>query len=150
VAMETEFQLLNARLSEKARNLEVAEEHIWRIWADYQQQPWTGSVAYPDSFNIRDDAQYMAQLKIARDITDNPEVIAQIDRDVLENLGHEWELILTSDTGLPDSYRPSDSDTRCANCEYYQPETSGCVKWDVTVSPVYWCHTWHSAQPQTD
>jgi hypothetical protein len=34
--METEFQLLNAKLSEKADNLELAEEQMWRLFAIYQ------------------------------------------------------------------------------------------------------------------
>ena len=36
VAMETEFQLLNARLAEKADNLELAEEQLWTLFAQYQ------------------------------------------------------------------------------------------------------------------
>ena len=32
VAMETEFALLNARLSESADNLELAEEQMWKLW----------------------------------------------------------------------------------------------------------------------
>lgn len=54
VAMETEFQLLNARLSEKGDNLELAEEQIWKLWAEYMGYTWDGVVEYPDSFNLRD------------------------------------------------------------------------------------------------
>lgn len=54
VAMETEFSLLNARLSEKGDNLELAEEQIWRLWAQYMGMSWDGDVYYPDSFNLRD------------------------------------------------------------------------------------------------
>lgn len=54
VAMETEFQLLNARLSEKADNLELAEEQIWQLWYEYSNQIWMGEIEYPGSFNIRD------------------------------------------------------------------------------------------------
>jgi len=36
IALQTEFQLLNARLSEKADYLENAEEHIWRLFAKWQ------------------------------------------------------------------------------------------------------------------
>lgn len=56
VAMETEFQLLNARLSEKGDNLELAEEYIWELFALYQGQQWDGLVEYPNSFNLRDAA----------------------------------------------------------------------------------------------
>lgn len=54
VAMETEFQLLNARLSEKGDALELAEEQIWKLWAEYMGYRWDGTVEYPDSFNLRD------------------------------------------------------------------------------------------------
>jgi hypothetical protein len=54
VAMETEFQLLNARLSEKGDALELAEEQIWKCWAEYMGYTWDGIVEYPDSFNLRD------------------------------------------------------------------------------------------------
>jgi hypothetical protein len=62
VAMETEFQLLNARLAEKADNLELAEEHIWELWYQYQNSIWMGDVEYPGSFNIRDAASGLEQL----------------------------------------------------------------------------------------
>jgi hypothetical protein len=54
VAMETEFQLLNARLSEKGDSLELAEEQVWKLWAEYMGYAWDGVVEYPDSFNLKD------------------------------------------------------------------------------------------------
>jgi hypothetical protein len=54
VAMETEFQLLNARLSEKGDALELAEEQVWKLWAEYMGYRWDGVVEYPDSFNLKD------------------------------------------------------------------------------------------------
>jgi hypothetical protein len=54
VAMETEFQLLNARLSEKGDSLELAEEQIWKLWCAYMGYEWTGEIVYPDSFNLKD------------------------------------------------------------------------------------------------
>lgn len=56
VAMETEFQLLNSRLSQKAHNIELAEEGIWRLWAEYMGYEWEGEIVYPMSFNVRDTA----------------------------------------------------------------------------------------------
>jgi hypothetical protein len=55
VAMETEFQLLNSRLSEKGDALELAEEQIWKLWAEYMNTTWEGTIEYPDSFNLRDN-----------------------------------------------------------------------------------------------
>jgi hypothetical protein len=54
VSRQVEFEQLNARLAEKADNLELAEEQIMRLFALYQGTVWDGEIAYPDSFNIRD------------------------------------------------------------------------------------------------
>jgi hypothetical protein len=54
VAQEQEFQLLSARISQKADAMQLTEENIWKIYADYMGNTWTGSVEYPNSFNIRD------------------------------------------------------------------------------------------------
>jgi hypothetical protein len=54
VAMETEFQLLNSRLSQKAHSIELCEEGIWRLWAEYMGYEWEGEIHYPMSFNVRD------------------------------------------------------------------------------------------------
>tara|TARA_B110000285_G_scaffold149182_1_gene166512 strand:+ start:340 stop:1854 length:1515 start_codon:yes stop_codon:yes gene_type:complete len=67
VGLATEFQLLNARLAEKADNLEHAEEQIWRIYAQWQGTAWDGEVEYPDSFNIQDKYNDMNMLKLAKD-----------------------------------------------------------------------------------
>jgi hypothetical protein len=62
VAQEQEFQLLNARLSEKGDSLELAEEQIWKLFCEYQNYTWDGIVDYPDSFNIRDAASDLEML----------------------------------------------------------------------------------------
>lgn len=54
VAMETEFQLLNSRLSQKAHSIELCEEGIWQLWAEYMGYEWEGEIHYPMSFNVRD------------------------------------------------------------------------------------------------
>lgn len=85
VAMETEFQLLNARLSEKADNLELAEEQMWRIWCEYMGQVWTGSIDYPGSFNMRDTGKEIEQLQIAANTNPaDPRVKAAIDMKILD------------------------------------------------------------------
>ena len=53
-AIETEFQLLNSRLSSKAHSIELAEEGIWQLWAEYMGYTWEGEIRYPMSFNVRD------------------------------------------------------------------------------------------------
>ena len=85
VAMETEFQLLNARLSEKADNLELAEEQMWKIWCEYMGIVWEGEIHYPGSFNIRDTGKEISQLREAAAAQPaDPRVRAAIDMKILD------------------------------------------------------------------
>jgi hypothetical protein len=71
VSREVEFQLLNARLSEQADNIELAEEQLWEIYAAYQSTVWDGEIKYPDSFAIRDTQNDVDQLiKVYDKVTD--------------------------------------------------------------------------------
>tara|TARA_R110000868_G_scaffold291803_2_gene552351 strand:+ start:1331 stop:2794 length:1464 start_codon:yes stop_codon:yes gene_type:complete len=94
IAMETEFQLLNAKLSEKADNLELAEEQLWDLYCKYQGIEWSGTIEYPGSFNIRDTGREVAQLGAAKAAATNPAVLAVIDYKLLELLDEEPEEIL--------------------------------------------------------
>jgi hypothetical protein len=84
VAMETEFALLNARLSEKADNLELAEEQMWQFWFEYQGEQWMGEIDYPGSFNIRDTSKEIEQLQTAANAAQDPRVRAAIDAQILD------------------------------------------------------------------
>ena len=155
VAMETEFQLLNARLSEKAQNLELAEEQMWTLFAQYQGTTWMGEIEYPGSFNIRDEDKEFEQLKLARDTATDPAVLQLIDYKLIEALGEEGAKIMTHTGGLPDAYVPANTPgvpegQNCANCEYYDPITSNCFKWDETVNPVYWCRAWDEREDEEE
>ena len=88
-ALETEFQLLNARLAEKAGNLELAEEHLWTLFAMYQGLTGKPEVKYPSSFNIRDTSTEITQLRIAKDTATSPRLLAAIDMELAEWLGVE-------------------------------------------------------------
>ena len=66
VALQAEFQLLNARLSEKADLLELAEEQIWTLFAKWQGQSWDGQVTYPDTFDLRDHSADLLFLQQAK------------------------------------------------------------------------------------
>jgi hypothetical protein len=94
VALETEFQLLNARLSEKADNLELAEEQIWKIFGIYQGRTWEGRVEYPDSFNIRDRQREIQELVSAKSAATDPRVLYAIDHELLDVLGEDSDLIM--------------------------------------------------------
>ena len=90
IALQTEFQLLNARLSEKADYLENAEEQIWSLFASWQDKEFDGSINYPDTFDIRDwanDLQYLQMAKASgiKSETFNKEIDKQIAETVIDN-----------------------------------------------------------------
>jgi hypothetical protein len=162
IAMETEFQLLNARLSEKADNLELAEEQLWDLWFEYQGSQWMGSIDYPNSFNLRDKANEISQLNSAKSAATDPIVIRKIDEHILEWMGEEKELLSYIDINpiigrtypdgspipesLPPAYQPQETapveNQNCANCEYFNSGEGYCIKFDANVKPVYWCAKW--------
>jgi hypothetical protein len=168
VAMETEFQLLNARLSDKASGMELAEEQMWQLWFQYQGETWMGSVEYPGSFNIRDTESEIRQLQIARTTATDPVVLRKIDEHVLEWMDEEDELLPYQDLtpipgrtypdgeSIPESLPPAYKDATspdvpaaqwCNNCEYYNSSEQYCIKFDATVRPLYWCAKW---EPEED
>jgi hypothetical protein len=67
VAMQTEFQMLNAKLSEKADILELAEEQLWAFYCKWQEHnTHEVTISYPDSFDLRDYAQELQFLQQVR------------------------------------------------------------------------------------
>jgi hypothetical protein len=167
VAMETEFALLNARLSEKADNLQLAEEQMWQFWFEYQGEQWMGDVEYPGSFNIRDTSKEIEQLQTAKNTATDPVVLRKIDEHILEWMGEEKEVLPFIDpnpqpgrlypdgepinANLPNAYQPaSNTDVpigqACSNCEYYKPGELYCTKFDAPVRAVFWCAKWEPTE----
>ena len=166
VAMQTEFQLLNARLSEKADGLELCEEQMWKLWCRYMGYTWDGSVDYPGSFNLRDTETEIKQLQVARSTATDPVVLRKIDEHILDWMGEEYTALPFIDpnpiTGrtypdgeaiaesLPVAYQPETNPDvpegqNCGNCEYFKPGELYCVKFDAPVRAVYWCAKWEAA-----
>lgn len=90
VAMQTEFQMLNAKLNEKARLLELAEEQLWSIFCQWQKVNPDVEVYYPDSFDLRDydkELQFLQQAKASgvRSVTLQQEIDKQIADLVLDD-----------------------------------------------------------------
>jgi hypothetical protein len=88
--MQTEFQLLNAKLAEKADLLELAEEHLWTYVANWLDVTPDAEVFYPDSFDIRDydkELLFLQQMKSSgvRSVTLAQEVDKQIADLVLDD-----------------------------------------------------------------
>jgi hypothetical protein len=165
VAMEVEFSMLNARLSEKADNLEVAEEQMWRLFALYQAKTWDGEIHYPDSFSIHDKQNDFANLQTAKSAATDPVVLKAIDGKLLELMGYEKEWLPYTDPvpqpgrtypdgeAIPDSLPAAYVDEtdpqvpegqNCANCEYYKGTDQYCIKFDAPVRPTFWCGKWSS------
>ena len=107
VALQTEFELLNAKLSEKADQLELAEEQIWQLVAMYMGTEWQGEIKYPDAFGIRDEETEIAQLVQAKAAATDPRVLALIDHEIVEFLGEDPELILPTSEYLPADQLPA-------------------------------------------
>jgi hypothetical protein len=101
VALRSEFELLNSRLSEKGDLLENAEEKIWSFFAKWQNKVFDGQIDYPDSFDIRDfsaDLQFLQTAKasgvksetfikeidkqIAKAVVDDDEAINSINSEI--------------------------------------------------------------------
>jgi len=67
VAMQSEFQLLAAKLNEKASHLALAEEQIFRLWALWQGRTFEGEIRYPTNYSMRDKHAELANIKLAKD-----------------------------------------------------------------------------------
>ena len=87
IGLQTEFQMLNAKLADFAMNLEHAEEQIWRLWALYQGNTWNGEVQYPRSFSIQDKVNDVSMLKMAKETAPDDKMITdKIDKMLLETI----------------------------------------------------------------
>lgn len=91
VAMMSEFLMLDAKLSEKARNLELAEEQIFRLFSLWQGQSWDGEIKYPKAFHIRDknlDMDIIQKAAVAQRDSANSTgpVKSMIDKKILDLL----------------------------------------------------------------
>ena len=129
VAMETEFQLLNAKLSEKADQLELAEENVWKLFCEYMGLSWTGEVDYPGSFNIRDTGSEIAQLKIAAETAPNDKQIQKaIAKQVAEWMDVDYDE--TVEAFMPHTMtNPETGETRVAmtEAEHLQLQSQGWI-----------------------
>ena len=87
IALQTEFELLNARLSEKADHLQLAEEQIFKCFAEFQGKEFDGEINYPDSFNIRDYASDLMFYQQAKAINvGSPTLNKEIDKEIARSI----------------------------------------------------------------
>jgi hypothetical protein len=168
IAIQTEFTLLNARLSNIADNLELAEENIWQIIYTYMGYTWDGEIEYPDNFALHNTDNELSQLKTAAEIVQDPVKRALIENAVMETLdieSPEHELLeeyaeqegvappkedevrwvypdgepISPD--LPEAYDMATGSENCKNCGYYLEGL--CTRWNnAPVRATYWCAAW--------
>ena len=127
VAMETEFALLNARLSESADNLELAEEQMWKIWSMYMGYDWSGEIDYPGSFNIRDNGSEISQLQTAKSAATDARVIAAIDAKILDWLDLDLDELaaIANNTVLVPDAALSESEEELFSVHWMTDPTTG-------------------------
>jgi hypothetical protein len=168
IAIETEFQLLNARLSSIADNLELAEEQIWQIIYEYMGYAWDGEIDYPDNFALKNTNHELAHLKSASEIVQDPVKRLLIENAVMDTIDiempeHELAEELAEQEGrpepdedeitrtyadgtaispdLPAAYAQATGSENCKNCGYYVEGL--CTRWNAApVRAVYWCAAW--------
>jgi hypothetical protein len=100
------FQLLNARLSEQADNIELAEEQLWELYAQYQGTSWTGKIEYPESFAIRDTDNELDQLIKVYNTIDNPATKTAVANQITDLMELEVEAEMSHPTLTVDTMMP--------------------------------------------
>jgi hypothetical protein len=107
IALQTEFQLLNARLSEKADYLQNTEEQIFDLYAKWQGTTFDGEIFYPESFDLRDfsaDLQFLQQAKASGVISDT--FIKEVDKQIARAVVDDDEKIADIDAEIDAKPRP--------------------------------------------
>jgi hypothetical protein len=89
IAIETEFQLLNARLSSIADNLELAEEQIWQEVCNYIGIQSEAEIDYPGNFALHNTSNELDELAKMKALSANPAIQAEIDKRIGEMLDIE-------------------------------------------------------------
>jgi len=85
IALQTEMLQLDTKLIEKSKNLQLAEEQLFRLFARFQNMEWDGEIKYPSVFNIRDRNYEMDILKKAADTNPtDPRIRQKIDEKIIE------------------------------------------------------------------
>jgi len=93
VAMQTEFQMLNAKLSEKADILELAEEQLWDLFCLWQGVTPDVEVFYPDAFDLRDyDKELMFLQQMRSTGVKSVTLMQQIDKKISDLILDDEEL----------------------------------------------------------
>ena len=88
VAIETEFQILNTLLAEKAAQLAVTENQLFRIFCRWEGVDYDKAdvvVTYPQRFELRDrraDLDFLVRAKEVTEKIGSPTLQREIDRQL--------------------------------------------------------------------
>lgn len=98
VALQTEFQMLNSKLSDIATILEEAEENIWDLFFQWQGMEWPEDfeVIYEKSFDLRDKHADLELYRKGLEILKGRNLI-DFEYKILEQIA---QLVLTSDEDI--------------------------------------------------
>ena len=86
VALQTERQLLNAKLSDIADTLEETEHKLWKIWSDWAgiTLPADFSVDYIDTFDIRDQHSELELYRKAAETVPHDMFQEYVHKDIVD------------------------------------------------------------------
>ena len=94
VALQTEFQLLNAKLSEKAGLCELTEEQIWNFFMRWQGLESDIAIDYPKTFDLRDYGTELEFLQRAKASGVASKTFMQgVDRSIAELVLNDDDLV---------------------------------------------------------
>lgn len=92
IALQTEMLQLDTKLIEKSKNLQLAEEQIFRLFGQFQNINWDGDITYPSVFNIRDRSYEMDILKKAADTKPaDPKIKQLLDEKIVDLIEQDEE-----------------------------------------------------------
>ena len=86
VALQTERQMLNAKLSDMSDTLKETELQMWHIWLDWQalNKPEDFHIDYPESFDMRDEHLELDFLMKARSSSVSTDAFQrEVDRQIV-------------------------------------------------------------------
>ena len=113
VALQTERQLLNAKLSDLADTLKETELALWKIWFDWQalDAPEEFQIEYPESFDIRDKHADIELLMKARSSGVTVQGFQkELDRQVAELLVEDMTTLREINTEIDSQTPPTIGD----------------------------------------
>lgn len=86
VALQTERQLLNAKLSDLADTLEETERKMWAMWADWQNLtlPANFNIEYSRTFDMRDNHSEIELYRKAAELVPHDAFQKYIHKDVVD------------------------------------------------------------------